>query len=296
MRYLRLLLPLLLLCLVMPVGGSSAETSSAPTAPRIPTLVDIRAAHHPGFDRIVFEFRGGVPSGRQVRYVDRLVGDASGLPVPIAGQAILQVRLEPAQAHNTLRQTVPQRMAFPLPTIMTAARSGDFEAVTTYGIGLAKRSRYHIATLRHPDRLVIDIAANFRTVQRKVWFFNQKRYLDNREPFFTPRLRPVLPTTPAQGVMDRLFAGVTPAEHTMGLRLLGSSATGYKNLSISNKIARVHLTGRCASGGSTVTIAGQIMPALRQFPTVDWVKIYDAQGRTESPTGRRDSIPTCLEP
>ena len=56
----------------------------AAAAPATPTLVQIRAGHHPGFDRIVFEFKGGLPSSHRVQYVDRLVGDASGLPVPIA--------------------------------------------------------------------------------------------------------------------------------------------------------------------------------------------------------------------
>ncbi|MGH3333247.1 MAG: hypothetical protein ACRDPJ_18260, partial [Nocardioidaceae bacterium] len=61
-------------------------------------------------------------------------------------------------------------------------------------------------------------------------------------------------------------------------------------------IARVQLTGGCNSGGSTVTIAGEIMPTLRQFGSVDWVKIYGPAGHTETPNGRSDSIPVCLEP
>jgi hypothetical protein len=61
-------------------------------------------------------------------------------------------------------------------------------------------------------------------------------------------------------------------------------------------VARVQLTGGCSSGGSTVTIAGEIMPTLRQLGTVDWVKIYDPAGHTEHPLGHQDSIPACLEP
>ncbi len=38
------------------------------------------------------------------------------------------------------------------------------------------------------------------------------------------------------------------------------------------------------------------MPSLRQFSTVDHVKIYDPSWRTENPTGQTDSIPECLEP
>jgi hypothetical protein len=45
-----------------------------------------------------------------------------------------------------------------------------------------------------------------------------------------------------------------------------------------------------------VTVAGEIMPTLRQFASVDYVKIYDPAGTTEQPIGRSDSVPACLEP
>jgi hypothetical protein len=259
--------------------------------------VEIRAAHHPGYDRVVFEFRRGLPSSVQVRYVKRLRGDASGLPVRIAGRAILQVRFTPAEAHNDQgRQTVLARRALALPNVMTFVRSGDFEGVTTYGLGLAKRTKFDVFTLRSPSRVVIDIRAAFRTVDRKVYFFNQDNFVDGDEPYFSSRMRPVRVGTPATGVMDRLFAGPLLRERAQGLRLLRSHAKGFRDLSIEDGIARVRLTGRCSSDGSTVTIAGEIMPTLRQFPTVDWVKIYDRAGNTEDPTGPSDSIPECLEP
>lgn len=292
MKILRLLLLFLLVSLSVPAVASSGTAK----APAIPTLVDIRAAHHPGFDRIVFEFAGGLPSSRQVRYVDELIADGSGRPVRIAGQAILQVRFEPADAHNRNGPTVRGRTAFALPNVMTAVRSGDFEAVTTYGIGLAKRTRFQVRTLQNPSRVVIDVRAAFRTVNRKVYFFNSDRFVANREPFFTPRWRPVRPVAPATGVMDRLFAGPLASERADGLRLLRSRAKSYADLEIARRIARVRLTGGCSSGGSTVTVAGEIMPTLRQFATVDWVKIYSPRGQTARPGGRTDSIPACLEP
>ena len=294
MKVLRRLLPLLLATgVVLPLAAPAAGAA----APAVPTLVGIRAAHHPTFDRVVFDFAGGLPASRQVAYVSSLVGDASGLPVPIAGRAILRVRFSPANAHDSAgRSTAPSRVAFALPNVMTVVRSGDFEAVTTYGIGLASRQAVHVFTLTNPSRVVVDIGAAFPTVLRRVWFFNQPRFVANREPFFTPVLRPVLPLTPATGVMDRIFAGPTAAETAVGLRHLASGATGFRALSISGGVARVQLTGGCSSGGSTVTIAGEIMPSLRQFASVDWVKIYDPSGHTGSPTGLRDSIPECLEP
>jgi hypothetical protein len=262
-----------------------------------PTLVGIRAAHHPGYDRVVLDFRGGLPASRQVSYVKSLVGDASGQPIRIAGQAILKVRLEPAQAHDAAgRSTAPGRVAFALPNVMTVVQAGDFEAVTTYGIGLARRQPFTVSTLGNPSRVVIDIRAAFPTVTRKVWLLDQDRFVANTPPFFVPVRRPVQPLTPATGVMDRIFAGPLPGEHADGLRLLLSGSTGYRGLRVAAGVARVQLVGGCTSGGSTVTIAGQIQPSLRQLSTVDAVKIYDPSGSTEHPAGRVDSIPTCLEP
>jgi hypothetical protein len=294
-RQLRQLVPFFLVAVLTLTAAGVATAAAVP--PTIPALIGIRAAHHPTFDRIVFDFRGGLPASQQAAYVPQLVGDASGLPVPIAGRAILQVRFEQANAHDDAgNATAADRTAFALPNIITAVRSGDFEAVTTYGVGLAKQQPFRLFTLTNPDRVVIDVDAAFATAQRQVYFFDSGRFAANQVPFYVPVLRPVLPTTPATGVMDRLFAGPTPAEQASGLQFLASGATGFSNLSISQQVARVQLTGGCSSGGSTESIAGEIFPTLRQFSTVDFVKIYDPSGRTETPGGASDSIPECLEP
>lgn len=256
----------------------------------------MRGAHHPGFDRIVLDFAGGLPPSRQARYVDQLVGDGSGDPITVAGQAILRLRLSPAEAHDAGGPTVPRNRAFSLPNVMTAVQAGDFEGVTTYGIGLEKRTRFHLFTQRHPDRVVLDIRADFRTVPRRVYLFDRVNFLANQQPFFTPVLRPVQPGSPARGVLDRLFAGPVPVERAQGLRTLRSAATGFSHLAVGDRVARVRLAGGCDSGGSTVGVAGEILPTLRQFVSVDWVKVFDPAGTTERPTGHVDSVPTCLEP
>jgi hypothetical protein len=185
---------------------------------------------------------------------------------------------------------------FALPNLMTAVRAGDFEGVTTYGLGLAKRTGFQVFTLQNPARVVVEVGAAFPTVDRRVFFLNLDNYLDNVEPFFTSVMRPVRAGAPATGVMDRLFAGPVRSEKADGLRLLRSRATGFADLVVQDGVAGVRLTGGCSSNGSTVTIAGEIMPTLRQFPSVDWVKIFDPSGDTASPTGDSDSIPACLEP
>ena len=129
--------------------------------PLISTLVAIRAAHHheatPMYDRVVFEFSGPVPL-IEIEYVQQLIGDGSGLPIAIAGNAIVHVRFTPAQAHNATGQpTPPERISYNLPNVKEVARAGDFEAVVSYGIGLDHKAETRIITLASPSRVVIDV-------------------------------------------------------------------------------------------------------------------------------------------
>ena len=284
--------------LVLALGPASSGAERASSAPTTPVLVAVRAAHRDGVDRVVFEFRGGLPAKRQVDYVDRLFADGSGRRVRVAGQALLRVRFERAQAHTDdgSPTAAPRRVAYALPNVMTAVRAGDFEAVTTYGLGLAKRTPVRVTTLQAPPRVVVEVGAGFTTVQRKVWFLDRDRFVEDQEPFFVAVRRPVVPGAPATGLMDRLFAGPLAGERSRGLRLLRSGATGYDDLTVAGGTADLRLTGRCRSGGATVSIAGEVLPTLEQLPTVDRVVLRDAAGSTLDPDGPGDSTPACLEP
>lgn len=294
MRILRLLPSASLLAALLVAVPASAG-AAPPDAPRaLPQLVDVRAVHRPGIDRVIFEFDAGAPSGVDVRYVPRLIADGSGRRIRIAGRAILQVGL-----HDTRTDVVSParaRRAFGLPNAITAVRSGQFEGWTTYGLGLARRTTVHVISQPTRNRVVIDIGAAFATVERRVFFLDADAFAANREPFFVARMRPVPLDSPATGVMDQLFAGPLVRERSRGLRLVRSRAAGFADLAVSGGIARVRLLGRCSSGGSTITVAGEIAPTLRQFDTVDWVKILDPSGATAEPTGPSDSIPDCLNP
>lgn len=269
-----------------------------PSAPTIPTLEAIRAAHHPGYDRLVFQFRGGLPARRDVNYVPVVIGDATGEPVPLAGNAFLHVVFEPAVGHDDAGHVTygPTRITTALPGIIQIANAGDFEAVLSFGVGLARREPFHVFTLNNPSRVVIDVSTPYRTVPVRDYFLSQQAFAAGRPPYVRFVRRPVIPPAVAGGALQRLFAGPTNAEYATGLRFVSSGASGFSNLTISNGIARVRLVGGCSSGGSTFTIADEIMPTLKQFSTVRWVKISDPAGRTERPTGNVDSIPTCLEP
>jgi hypothetical protein len=280
--------------LVPATAPAGAAAPAVRPARALPQLVDVRAVHRGGEDRVIFEFDAGAPSGFDVRYVDRLRGDGSGRPIRVAGRAILQVGLHDTRTDSAI--PAPARRAFATPNVMTAVRSGIFEGWTTYGVGVARRTAFEVTPQPARNRVVVAIRADFPTVERQVFFLDEDRFVANQEPFFVARMRPVPATSPATGVMDRLFAGPLDRERTRGLRLVRSRATGFSALTVSGGIARVRLRGGCDSGGSTITIAGEIAPSLRQFDTVDWVKIFDPSGQTADPTGPSDSIPDCLNP
>lgn len=277
-------------------GALGATPAAAVTLP--PLLVSVRAASNAGYDRVVWEFRGGLPAHRDASYVPRLLGDGSGLPMRIAGDAVLRVSMFDANAHNpdTGRPTAPSRLVVGLPNVIELVQSGDFEAHVSYGVGLAKRQTFRMFTLTNPSRVVLDVRKDYRQVNRTVTFQDLPRFVAGTTPYTRAVRRTAPALAPASAVLNHLFAGPTASERAVGLRTVRSGATDFDRLSISAGVARVRLLGGCNSGGSTFTIANLIVPTLKQFSTVRFVKIYDPSGRTARPTGLSDSIPACLEP
>jgi hypothetical protein len=128
-------------------------------------LTAIRVARHPGYDRVVFQFAGGVP-GYTVSYVPGVTADPSGRPVPLPGRAYLQVvfhlasevRQNPSGKPLTTRTyTGPGTITPLLPTLLQVSSAGDFEGYLRFGIGLSGRAGLHVFTLTGPDRVVIDV-------------------------------------------------------------------------------------------------------------------------------------------
>ncbi len=283
------------------VGGLAAPAvtaAAAPAATSVSVLTGIRAAHHPGYDRLVFEFSGGVPAQRTVRYVTKVVNDFSGRTVRVSGSAKLLVRFSPAAGHDSAGHSTygPARRTYALPGLIQVVNAGDFEARLSFGVGLARKEPVHVFTLTHPGRVVIDVRTPYRTVAVRDYFFYARAFANGHEPYTRWVSRPVIPPAVARRSLQRLFAGPTQAEKARGLSFLASKATGFRLWSIRDGVARVQLTGGCSSGGSTATVALEIMPTLKQFASVRWVKIYDPAGHTGTPIGHSDSIPECLNP
>jgi hypothetical protein len=283
-----------------PAKKSSLKNAPAKRALALaatPLLKKIRGASHVGYDRVVFEFDGPVPADFDVSFVPAIIGDPSGLPVPVIGQALLGVTFSLANGHDEDGNVFTDAITtLGLKNVIQVVRSGDFEAVLSFGIGLAKQTQFSVFTLTNPSRVVIDIKATFTTVPTQIFFVDSHAFAIGQGSYVRAVLRQVIPPNVGARSLNWLFAGPTPDERAGGLTFVNSDATGFTNLTISNGIARVRLVGGANSHGSTLTIAKEIFPLLKQFPTVRWVKIYDQNGQTETPTGQSDSIPAGLVP
>lgn len=124
------------------------------------TLSVMRTATHESFDRFVLEFQGDELPDYHVEYIDRPVRQCgSGNPVELAGDGWLEIRLEPARAHDDEGEaTVEQRESSPgLPVILEAKLTCDFEAVVVWVLGVSSPNRYRVTELQSPARLVVDV-------------------------------------------------------------------------------------------------------------------------------------------
>jgi hypothetical protein len=150
-----------------PLAGAGTNPVSADAAgPETALLERVALGRHEGFDRVVFEFRNDVP-GYRVSYVDPpLHEDGSGDVVEVDGAAFLVVRMEPASGFDLsvdegeLVYRGPSRISGAdagTPVIREAVRTGDFEAVLSWAIGLGDRVDFRVQTLSGPPRLVVDV-------------------------------------------------------------------------------------------------------------------------------------------
>lgn len=122
-------------------------------------LVSVRTARHEEFDRVVWELEGDVP-GVHVEYVDEPVrACGSGEPVALPGDAWLEVRITPANAHTEGgRPTVAERRrATDLPAVLEIVQTCDFEAMVTWVLAVRSPEPFRLARLGEPQRVVVDV-------------------------------------------------------------------------------------------------------------------------------------------
>ena len=122
-------------------------------------ITAVRAAHHDGYDRIVFEFApsaaGAIPAYRLAQQASATFHkDPSDLLANLDGSAGIKAVFQ----NTTVASTAPSDLKAGLPVIREAAKIGDFERVSSYGIGLAHTACFRVQELGG-TRLVIDVVA-----------------------------------------------------------------------------------------------------------------------------------------
>lgn len=130
----------------------------------------------------------------------------------------------------------------------------------------------------------------------EVFLVDQTAFNEGRAPYVVAVEREVPADDPVQGAVDALFEGPTAEEGDEAITFVASGASGATVVSVEDGVATVQLEGGCSSGGSTLTIAAQLIPTLQQFDDVDVVKVLDPEGTTIDPDSDQDSTPECLEP
>ncbi|MFF6783383.1 hypothetical protein [Streptomyces sp. NPDC012510] len=147
-----------------PTGwGSGAKGGAAVGADH---LRDIRTGRHECYDRVVFDVPGGGDRiGYHVQYVDRFYADPSGEYIPVAGGAILEIRVG-AWSYDLDAgvPTYPGKVGKPLPGVDISGYStfrdtrfgGTFEGQTQVAVGVRARLPFRVTQL--DDRVVVDVA------------------------------------------------------------------------------------------------------------------------------------------
>ncbi|MDX3697541.1 hypothetical protein PV726_46595 [Streptomyces europaeiscabiei] len=128
-------------------------------------ITNARTGRHDCYDRFVVDVPGASADqlGYTVSYVDELIQDPSGEPIPIRGGAILEVVVR-APAYDSGMPTYPGQAGQPLPgvnltgyrTLRDAKFGSSFEGQSQFGLGV--RARLPFRVLQLDGHLVVDVA------------------------------------------------------------------------------------------------------------------------------------------
>lgn len=145
------------------VPTEAGPTSGAHSADAGVTVTGLRIGHHPGFDRVVYEFGGEGSPGWRVAYVDQAIQDASGKVLDVPGTSILEVQITGSAYpfdSGVEEYSGPDPLTDPSATVVSEVQLATlFEGVTQSFIGIdAAEPPFSVTVLDNPTRLVIDIA------------------------------------------------------------------------------------------------------------------------------------------
>jgi len=143
----------------LPPFACTPSVTIAKTADRA-QITDVRVGTHDGYDRVVFEFASGLPDAVIAGALPPLSADPSGLEMDVAGTAFLSVTMHGASKvspDGAVTYSGPVNFEPGFDQLVQLIEGGDFEAVSTWYLGLDGGGCIRVLTLSAPSRLVIDI-------------------------------------------------------------------------------------------------------------------------------------------
>ena len=125
-------------------------------------ITDVRVGTHDGYDRVVFEFTDGLPEASLERAEPPFTHDASGEPIAVEGESFLRLIMRGGTKQTdagTSSYDGPTEFEPGHPALIHLVEGGDFEAQSTWYLGMARESCVRVLTLLDDGsaRLVIDI-------------------------------------------------------------------------------------------------------------------------------------------
>ena len=139
-------------------GPGGREPPDGPSA----KLPAVRAAAHPGYDRVVFQFEGTRVPGYRIEYVGEItLGESDDEFLTLQGGALVQATFQGSASddHRPGTQTVPDRFTPGLAQVKQIGLAEDWEGLVRLGIGLDHRAGFRVLELRDPVRVVVDVAS-----------------------------------------------------------------------------------------------------------------------------------------
>ena len=127
-------------------------------------IVDVRNGTHVGYDRVVFEFADGLPEMTLDSATPPFTHDASGQPIDVEGASFLRLTMRGGTKQtedSTSSYDGPTDFDPGLPMLLDLVEGGDFEAQSTWYLGLSAEACVRVTQLvgeGGPARLVIDVA------------------------------------------------------------------------------------------------------------------------------------------
>ena len=152
-----------------PFAGGTGTKASATKPSKTMLLTDVQIDSDRCTDRVFLSFRpaAGQQPGYTVQYrtaAQAQTEDASGKHLPIAGNAFLVVRLEPAATADLtgaqLKYTYtgpPKITPSGMRYVREIRKTGDFEGVLTWAIGLSGQRPFTVTSSGSPTSLTIEI-------------------------------------------------------------------------------------------------------------------------------------------